>query len=66
MASDEFMDSMLSASNEQKDKRLVRIAGVIEGCEDILNSPESTAFIKKCAIDTAYKHIVKIMREDEK
>ena len=44
------------------EKRLIRIQGVIDGCEDIINSPESNGMIKKCAIETAYKHIVRIMR----
>lgn len=57
MASDVFMDSMLN-----KDDRINRIQGVIDGCEDILSAPESNAMIKKCAIETAYKHIVKIVR----
>lgn len=57
MASDVFMDSMLN-----KDDRISRIEGVIQGCEEILASPESNNLIKKCAIETAYKHIVKIVR----
>lgn len=47
------------------DKRLVRIEGVIAGCEDILSDPSSTHIIRKCAMETAYKHIVRIMRGDE-
>jgi len=57
MASDEFLDSIL-----KKDERLNRIEGVIQGCEEILSAPESNNLIRKCAIETAYKHIVKIMR----
>lgn len=46
------------------DDRLVRIEGVIKGCEEILTDPAATPMIKKCAVDTAYKHIVKIMKEE--
>jgi hypothetical protein len=46
------------------DDRLVRIEGVIKGCEEILADPAATPVIKKCATDTAYKHIVKIMKEE--
>ena len=60
MASDVFMDSMLN-----KDDRISRIEGVVRGCEDILSAPESTPMLKKYAIETAYKHIVKIIKGEE-
>lgn len=56
------MDRQKPTPKPSAEQTLARIEGVIKGCEDILNSPESTAFIKKCAIDTAYKHIAKIIK----
>lgn len=58
----------MSKTNENDtkiDDRLVRIEGVIKGCEEILTDPAATPMIKKCAVDTAYKHIVKIMKEGQ-
>ena len=61
MASNDFMASMLN-----RDDRIQRIEGVIQGCEEIISAPESTALIKKCAIETAYRHIVKIVKGEDK
>lgn len=49
----------------QKDDKLTRIEGVVMGCEEILSDPDSTPIIRKCAIDTAYKHIARIIKGAE-
>lgn len=47
------------------EQTLARIEGVIKGCEDILSDPTATPIIKRCAIDTAYKHITRIIKGAE-
>lgn len=56
----------MNETETKKDDRLVRIEDVIKGCEEILADPAATPIIKKCAVDTAYKHIVKIMNGEGK
>lgn len=67
MANDEFMKSMLSEISEKEYlKRAYMVEAVVDACEEILTAPESNNTIKRCAIDTAYKCIAKIMKGETK
>lgn len=47
-------------------QKYYKVQALVDTCEEILNSPESTPLIKRCAIDNAYKRIVKIMKGEAK
>lgn len=56
----------LKGEAEQRAERETQIMAIIDACDEILEAPESTPLIKRCAIDNAYKRIVKIMKGETK